>query len=213
VISAAHCLTNITVNQALVFIGGHNIRKLNDPNSRRHDVAQLIPHPDYTKENKSFSDADIGLITLSEPVMYTDFIKPICLWPTDEVNQNLNIVGRKGVVVGWGRDDSGEGAMTPTSIEIPVVSTTDCLLSDISYQRITSNRTLCVGERNGNGPCHGDSGSGFVIQMDGKWVLRGIVSAGLPDVVRNTCDLTKYVVLSDTVKFMNWILSYIKLIQ
>jgi Trypsin len=169
----------------------------------------LLPHPDF-KKKKQFSDADIGLITLSEPVMYTEHIKPICLWPTDEVNQNMNIVGRKGVVVGWGRDDSGEGAMTPKSIEMPVVSTEECLISDISFLKITSNRTLCVGEKNGKGPCHGDSGSGFVIQMDGKWVLRGIVSSGLPDVVRNTCDLTKYVVLADTVKYMDWISSNIK---
>jgi secreted trypsin-like serine protease len=213
VISAAHCLTNITVNQALVFIGGHDIRKLNDPYSRRHDVAQLIPHPDYTKENKQFSDADIGLIHLSKPAIYTDFIKPICLWPTDEVNQNMNIVERKGVVVGWGRDDSGEGAMTPKSIEIPVVSTLTCVFDDISHLKITSNRTLCVGDKNGKGPCHGDSGSGFVMKLNEKWVLRGIVSAGLPDPVTQTCDLNKHVVLSDTVKFMNWILSYIKLIQ
>jgi secreted trypsin-like serine protease len=213
VISAAHCLTDITVNQALVFIGSHDIRMLNDPNSQRHDVAQLIPHPEYAKENKTFSDADIGLINLSKPTMYTNFIKPICLWPTAKVNEDMNIVGRKGVVVGWGRDDSGEGAMIPNAIEMPVVSTADCLHSDISFLKIASSRTICVGEKRGKGPCYGDSGSGFVMHIDGKWVLRGIVSAGLPDVVRNTCDLTKYVVLSDTVKYMDWILSYIKLIQ
>jgi secreted trypsin-like serine protease len=109
-------------------------------------------------------------------------------------------------VAGWGFDSGNQGTAEPHAIELPVVSTLTCVYDDISYLKITSNRTLCVGEKNGKGPCHGDSGSGFVMPMNGKWVLRGVVSAGLPNPVTLTCDLKKYVVLSDTVKFMDWIL-------
>jgi Trypsin len=208
VISAAHCL-DLPVYRVKVFIGIHDIRNVSDADSHQHDVAQLIPHPDWKQINGPIADADIGLIQLSKPVIYTDFIKPICLWPTDKANQN--IVKLNGVIVGWGFDESGDAAKTPKSIEIPVVSSLKCVKNDISFLNITSDRSLCVGEKNGKGPCHGDAGSGFVMYMDGKWVLRGIVSSGLPDVVRNTCDLTKYVVLSDTVEFLDWILTYIKL--
>jgi secreted trypsin-like serine protease len=112
-------------------------------------------------------------------------------------------------VAGWGFYTSDQGTAIPHSIEMPVVSMVDCVLEDSSYAAFTSNRTLCVGEKNGKGPCHGDSGSGFVMKLDGKWVLRGVVSAGLPDPLNYACDLTKYVVLSDAVKFMDWILLYL----
>jgi secreted trypsin-like serine protease len=131
------------------------------------------------------------------------------LWPADQAKQD--VVNQKGVVAGWGLDENNQVTAIPYSVEMPVVAMDTCLQDDPSYHSITSKRSLCVGEKNGRGPCHGDSGSGFVMKMGGKWVLRGIVSAGLPDVVKNTCDLTKYVVLADASKYMDWILMYFKI--
>jgi Trypsin len=206
VISAAHCLTGLSLKQALLYIGCHDLKNMSDTDFQKRVAEQLIIHPDYYRPNKAFSDADIGLIIFSLPVVYTDFIKPICLWPADEAYRD--IVTQKGVVAGWNYDSSEQEAATPKAIEMPVVSTLTCVYDDISYLKITSKRTLCVGEKNGKGPCHGDSGSGFVMKMDGKWVLRGIVSAGLTNPVTLTCDKNKYAVLSDTAKFMKWISFY-----
>jgi secreted trypsin-like serine protease len=208
VISAAHCLTELTISQTLLYIGSHDITSVTDTDFQQRGAQQLIVHPDYFRPNKTYSDADIGLIILNLPVIYTEYIKPICLWPTDQNSQT--IVAKRGVVAGWGRDESGKSAGTPSVIEMPVVSSLECLTEDpLTFLKLTSNRTLCVGEKDGKGPCHGDSGSGFVIKTNGRWVLRGIVSAGLLDPVKQTCDLTNYVVLADAVKFMDWILSYL----
>jgi Trypsin len=191
----------------LLYIGSHDISNTIDNDFQKRGAQIFIIHPDYFRKDKPFSDADIGLIILSQPVVYTDFIKPICLWRTN----GANIVEEKGVVAGWGRDSSNQGTSVPNVVEMPVVSTLDCVYDDISYLKITSNRTMCVGEKNGKGPCHGDSGSGFVMKIGGRWVLRGIVSAGLPNPVTLICDLNKYVVLADTVKFMDWILMYFEI--
>jgi secreted trypsin-like serine protease len=211
VISAAHCVTAITVDQVLLYIGRYDIKSvINTDGYQERGAQQLICHPDYYKPDRSFSDADVALVLMSTPVSYTKYILPICLWPVSMANQN--VVAKRGIVAGWGRDESGAGATSePHVVELPVVSSTQCLQEDISYFYITSNRTLCAGEKNGKGPCNGDSGSGFVIKQGGKWMLRGVVSAGLPDPVKLTCDLTKYIVLSDVTKFNDWILSYLSI--
>lgn len=66
------------------------------------------------------------------------------------------------------------------------------------------------GFRNGSGPCNGDSGGGFMLQKNDRWTLRGIVSTSLLDQETRTCDLTNYVVFTDTSKFLDWLLSRIK---
>lgn len=67
-----------------------------------------------------------------------------------------------------------------------------------------------AGFRNGTGPCNGDSGSGFILQKDDRWTLRGIVSTSLLDQEQRSCDLKNYVVFTDVSKFMDWLLPHIR---
>lgn len=66
------------------------------------------------------------------------------------------------------------------------------------------------GSRNGIGPCNGDSGSGLIINRNGQWMLRGIVSMSISDSYSRTCDLKNYVVFTDASKFLSWLLSFVK---
>lgn len=50
----------------------------------------------------------------------------------------------------------------------------------------------------------GDSGGGLMLYENGKWVLRGIISASLRDPL-NGCDVNNYVVFTDVAKYINWI--------
>lgn len=62
------------------------------------------------------------------------------------------------------------------------------------------------GEKDGTGPCNGDSGGGLFINMSGKWMLRGIVSSSLiAPHTTNTCNLHEYVVYTDAAKYTSWI--------
>lgn len=67
-----------------------------------------------------------------------------------------------------------------------------------------------LGFRNGTGPCNGDSGSGFILKKDDRWILRGIVSTSLLDQEQKSCDLKHYVVFTDASKFLDWLLSKIR---
>lgn len=132
-------------------------------------------------------------------------LKPICLWTGN--NDIANIVGLSGTVVGWGKDETGKPFTTvPKKVSENVITQETCEEADTIYKKITSKRTICAGSRTDNrGPCTGDSGSGFVFNVEGRWVIRGIVSSGFQDLSKNTCDLTQYSIYTDVSKFIDWI--------
>lgn len=49
------------------------------------------------------------------------------------------------------------------------------------------------------------AGSGLTLQRNGRWMLRGIVSAGVNDPNNNGCKLHDYVIFTDVAKFTEWI--------
>jgi secreted trypsin-like serine protease len=111
-------------------------------------------------------------------------------------------------VAGWGRDENNRQITSKAKwVEVPVVSESDCYQSDLVYRYITSNRTFCAGTLNGEGPCTGDSGGGFVIKRGDQYVLRGVVSVSIADPNKG-CDEFKYLVFTDVSKYRQWIRSH-----
>ncbi|XP_030755177.1 serine protease gd-like [Sitophilus oryzae] len=155
------------------------------------------------------ANADIALLKF-EDIEFNPIIKPLCLWAgANELNL---IVGRQGTVVGWGRDENKDMSQL-RQLNLPIVSQEKCLRSDKSpggsFLRITSEKTFCAGFRNGSGPCDGDSGSGFLLNKNGVFFLRGIVSTALMDPVTHSCNLDEYVVFTDASKYSSWLLNEI----
>lgn len=171
--------------------------------SRIDNLASVIDHPDYNTNQEQRFYSDIAIGKLSETVEYSEFIQPACLWTGD--SDQSKIVGQNGVLVGWGRDETGVPTAEPKKIEIPVVSEQNCLRSNVAFTKITSDRTFCAGWRNGSeGPCNGDSGAGLMLNNDGMWNLRGLVSTSIAS-VSGGCNLDEFVVFTDVAKFTSWI--------
>ncbi|RZC40314.1 serine protease gd-like, partial [Asbolus verrucosus] len=210
VVTAAHCVEQgrkrIRADTLVFVLGKLNIKRWSLSEGEKIIEAEDIKvHPDYKPLT---SDADIAVAILSEEVQFTRYIRPICLWSESD---DLDVViGQKGKVVGWGRDESNN-TMTaePKQTTIPIVSQEQCLWSGEAFKYVTSARTFCAGDRNGTGPCNGDSGSGFIMKRNGRWVLRGVVSISTYDQNTQTCDLSNYVVFTDTSKFKKWLFSFI----
>ncbi|CAG5047640.1 unnamed protein product [Parnassius apollo] len=153
---------------------------------------------------------DIALFTLEQSVQFNNNIKPACLWGG---NPDLNrIVGQTGVVTGWGDNEIGKGGHgEPRMIRLPIVSTTDCRASKLDFHKLTSDTTLCAGNRDGSGPCSGDSGGGLFVLDDGRWKLRGIVSLALSATSADKrCNLDEYIVFTDAAKYLSWIKKYMQ---
>lgn len=151
--------------------------------------------------------SDVAIAKLSEAIEFSEFIQPACIW--DGIVDQAAVVGKHGVLVGWGRDEQGNlYTPEPKKVVVPIVSDQTCLRSNEIFVKITNSRTFCAGWRNGTeGPCSGDSGTGLMLNEYGVWYLRGIVSSSLTDSNTGTCNLNEYVVFTDIAQFLPWIRS------
>ncbi|XP_067616725.1 serine protease gd-like [Eurosta solidaginis] len=202
VITAAHCfkLKSLKASQVVVYLGRHNLENYGEVGVVSRDLRNLLIHPDYS--DKSLPDADIAILQMQTTVSFSEFIRPICLW--SESSDNSLIVSRTAFVAGWGADEEGrEVTALPKMVDTAIVSDNECLRSSEVYSKLTTPRTLCAGNRDGTGPCMGDSGGGLMVNRNGLWMLRGIVSAGLTD--KGQCDLSQFVIYCDLAKHIAWV--------
>ncbi|KAF7271762.1 hypothetical protein GWI33_015405 [Rhynchophorus ferrugineus] len=215
VVTAAHCVKvdsrRIKPTELLCVFGKLNIRKwVLSQGEKMLEPESVTIHPDYESGS---ANADIAMLTFPDPIEFNKVIRPICLWSG---SNDLNlVVGKEGIVVGWGRDENGDiSTAEPRQISLPIVSQLSCVRSDKNsggaFLHITSDNTFCAGHRNGSGPCNGDSGSGFLLRRDGVFYLRGIVSTALSDATHRSCNLKEYVVFTDASKYLDWVLSVMR---
>ncbi|XP_059048191.1 clotting factor C-like isoform X2 [Achroia grisella] len=207
VITAAHCVTlkngNRVVNKDTlsVYLGKHNLRTSTQGVQIKF-VDQIIKHPRY---NASTFNRDLAILVLRDPVTYSDWVRPACLWPDDLVDIN-NVVGKKGSVVGWGFDETGLAAEELTLVEMPVVDELTCIKSYSEFfSRYLSEYSYCAGYRNGATVCNGDSGGGMVFKYNDIWFLRGLVSLSVARNNERRCDPKHYIVFTDLAKFLPWL--------
>ena len=84
ILTAAHCLDNITVSQITVYAGSTSRFR----GSQNRSASQMILHPRY---NKVTFENDIALVRLTSPLSMSDpSVSPICL---PSVNSSVLAVG------------------------------------------------------------------------------------------------------------------------
>lgn len=185
----------------IVKLGMHDLTT-NETGSLTSSVEEIILHPDWNISNSRF-DADIAIIILRDPVVFTDFIQPICL-----PRRKRLLSGHKGTIVGWGKaESSSDYEDTPKKLEIPIINSDYCYTTFPLLAEYGSTRAFCGGYVNENkAPCHGDSGSGLFVK-DRKypfsWIIEGLVSGSLS--IGSTCDVNKFSLYTDVENFTSWI--------
>lgn len=75
------------------------------------DIDAIILHPNFTTNTSSY---DIGLIRLADDVIYSDFVKPICI-PLDRRHTNESTSGDILFIAGWRNGTSTEMVMKKKS--------------------------------------------------------------------------------------------------
>lgn len=210
VVTAAHCMqlreTTVKLSTMVVTVGAFDLNDVTDDFAKRFYIEHATPHSSYdpfTLKN------DILVLTLTKQVVFSDYIIPVCLW--DDPNTDLNaIVNKKGTVAGWGTNEQHEaGRGRPRRAKIPIVSTETCQKSHDDFIKLTSESTLCAGDKMGTSPCNGDSGGGLYMRKPGQpWMLRGIISVSLnneDDDSQYECNIQQYIVLTDAAKYTQWL--------
>ncbi|KAK7084684.1 hypothetical protein SK128_011918, partial [Halocaridina rubra] len=96
VLTAAHCLDG----SRYIRLGEHDLRTL-EKSETELTIDKSIMHPDY---NDDIYVNDIGLLKLSRPVKYTNYMLPACL---PDFNTEIPLY-QKCYITGWGRDENGQ---------------------------------------------------------------------------------------------------------
>ena len=171
VLTAAHCFDNDDATQVDVVLGRH---LLSSNEGQRHNVAQIILHPNY---NPTTNDSDIALLRLA-----TASAQPTISVITP-ATANLANPGVNATVAGWGNMDPDGGQNFPDALQqvtVPIVSNETCN-SPQSYDGAITDNMLCAGfAAGGQDSCQGDSGGPLMAPNAGGngWVHVGVVSFG-----------------------------------
>ena len=183
---------------------------LRQKNATGLEIDEIILHPDWNQNSESY-DADIAVLKLRNDVEFSNLISPICLWP--EVNVSV------GTIVSWTEpetDDPGYWNYEhdllhnyPRQFIMPIRSNTECLCKQPRFKDISSERTFCAGGLN-SGPCLevGNSGASMAIEANGKFFLRGIISASFIDIAG--CDNITFTLFTDVMAHKSWLIENIK---
>ncbi|XP_037070141.1 uncharacterized transmembrane protein DDB_G0289901-like isoform X2 [Pollicipes pollicipes] len=185
VLTAAHCLKPRAVNVA------HLVIRLGEHDTSRTDEGTILQDLGVLSfanhENFQFPvlHDDISLIKLERPVVYTDFIKPVCLPPAPEGDYAGTVID----VAGWGYTEfKGESSEILQEVSLPVVGIQECQSKyessssfQVQFPGGFGETKLCAAEKGGGkDACQGDSGGPMVRQLaDGRYELVGVVSAGV----------------------------------
>uniref|UniRef100_A0A8W7Q0B9 Peptidase S1 domain-containing protein n=1 Tax=Anopheles coluzzii TaxID=1518534 RepID=A0A8W7Q0B9_ANOCL len=183
VATAAHCIQQARLKDILIYLGEldtQNSGKIVEPlPAEKHRVEMKIVHPKFIFRMTQPDRYDLALLKLTRPAGYKSHILPICL-----PMRPLELVGRKGIIAGWGKTNANMG-QTGTNIlrtaAVPIISTKECLRwhSSKNINVELFNEMFCAGHSDGHqDACLGDSGGPLIINDRGRYTLIGITSAG-----------------------------------
>nr|XP_014268503.1 chymotrypsinogen A-like isoform X1 [Maylandia zebra] len=202
VLTSAQCLPSSSYN-TVVHLGRFN-QSGSNPNEQTQKVENIVcysqrPNYDYYYYYWPYNN-DICLLKLSAPVIFTDYVQPICLSSTNSTFYN----GTSSWVTGFGYDNYYQLPNILQEVNVPILGNNECscYLGDYNYwiPTITENVT-CTGPKLGwKGPCKGDEGEPLMMKAGSVWVQIGITSysnCGGPSIYTRVSQYQKWI--SDTV--------------
>merc|ERR1712137_628817 len=118
ILTAAHCVDNFKASDITVRLGEYDFDKKSFE-ERDFKVSNIYMHESY--ERKAYSN-DIALLKLKSKVVFTDFIWPICLPPS-----NIALENQVASVTGWGTTSySGTSSNVLLEVILPVWKQSEC---------------------------------------------------------------------------------------
>ncbi|XP_013932049.1 PREDICTED: transmembrane protease serine 12-like, partial [Thamnophis sirtalis] len=148
--------------------------------------------------NSAKYEDDIAVFKLSKPVIFNDYIQPICL-----PNADLALTSEmKCFISGWGTNkEKGKGTLILQEAQLQIFSLDTCNQFDWHAGSIPDT-AFCAGSETGDvDTCQGDSGGPLVCYLsDSKYYIVGITSYGVG------CGRPKYPgVYTNLPKYMFWV--------
>ncbi|CAK9808311.1 Proclotting enzyme [Anthophora plagiata] len=174
ILTAAHCVANMNswdVARLTVRLGDYNIKTNTEIRHVERRVRRVVRHRGF---NARTLYNDVALLTLNEPVPFTEQIRPICLPSGSQLYS-----GKVATVIGWGSlRESGPQPAILQEVSIPIWANNECRSKyGAAAPGGIVDSFLCAG-RATKDSCSGDSGGPLMVN-DGRWTQVGIVSWGI----------------------------------
>ncbi|XP_047520561.1 venom serine protease-like [Pieris napi] len=149
IVTAAHCIVGKIASNLGVVVGEHDVSRGDDsPSTRGYAVAGFRTHPYY---NSSTYDYDVGLLSLTEDIQFSENVMPVCL-PFKFTGSDFT--GAKLTILGWGTIFiGGPKSDVLQKVQVDVISQNDCS----KYVSSLTPRQLCT-YTPGKDACQFDSG-------------------------------------------------------
>ncbi|KAH8024045.1 hypothetical protein HPB51_020803 [Rhipicephalus microplus] len=182
VVTAAHCVHHTPLRRISVILGAYDIQDQRYQLSRAqaYSVLEKKIHPNFAFSASQPDRFDVALLRLDRHVRYQENILPICLPP-----RGWTFEGWRATVTGWGKTDSTlsnrYGTRVLQKVEVPIITRSECEhWHHIRGIRIRIHQEMmCAGYKEGRrDACVGDSGGPMMLNLNGRWTLVGITSAG-----------------------------------
>lgn len=116
-------------------------------------VEEMIIHEKYLP-NSFNQHNDITLLRLTQKIIFTEFIKPICI----QTSTSENLVGQSVTVAGFGKTELAFSSNIKLKVSLEVVENDKCDRIFRTEGRRLFDGQLCAGGRKGLDSCRGDSG-------------------------------------------------------
>lgn len=175
ILTAAHCLKSIKKENFIAILGLH---VLNDTSKNGYKIEKIFLHDNFNISKQYY---DIALIKLVTKVAISRTISTVCL-PDKNSDAILN---KTGIVIGWGRTDPNlfinENLYRLRKLQqatLRIINGDN--LCTRNLQTFESHNLYCAYDVNMNGysgACIGDSGGPFVININGRFYIYGVVSS------------------------------------
>ncbi|XP_037944136.1 phenoloxidase-activating enzyme-like [Teleopsis dalmanni] len=219
VLTAAHCVNNLVRDLKLSYvrIGEEqlpaecrlNANNCNSPNILQ--IEQVIIHPKYDEPKYA---NDIAILKVRIPANMPVEFGTICL-PLDNtlsVDNDQIIIGTTGIVVGWSSNNedgiTNEGNSTLKQLRLPIINTTECAINYAKYTENFENpivitpAQICAQGEPHNDVCRGDSGGPFMMEINRRLTIMGIVAFG-----PRICGITNFPgVYTRVSSYISWII-------
>ncbi|XP_060058456.1 putative serine protease 45 [Erinaceus europaeus] len=178
VVTAAHCIQG--VREYSVMLGTSQLKPKEPGRALLIPVKDVVVHPRYW--GRTFIMGDVALLQLHTPAPLSKYVQPICL---PEPDFDLK-VGIQCWVTGWSQVKqrfSANSALTPElqEAEVFIMDNKRC---DRIYRKMSHAphvvplvlADMVCATNYGDNLCYGDSGGPLACEVEGRWILAGVLS-------------------------------------
>ncbi|XP_065121905.1 ovochymase-1 isoform X3 [Paramisgurnus dabryanus] len=170
VITAGHCFRRYKkASLWTAVVGRHNLENANESCHQSVGVEKIITHENF---NQKTNENDVALLKLQSPLQFNECVRPVAIWNSDVLSQEMC------TVTGWGAiRENGPRASRLQEVNVTVFKQETC---NQFFRGKMHEFMMCAGaDAGGTDACQGDSGGPLSCFTGERYKLIGVVSWGV----------------------------------